>query len=52
MVRHIYFPCIKTGISKTTANFIVFFVSAIGHEYIVSASIGIVELWAFVGMLA
>lgn len=38
--------------SRTVANFIVFFISALGHEYIVSASIGVVEYWAFIGMLA
>jgi diacylglycerol O-acyltransferase-1 len=33
------------------ANFIVFLVSAAGHEYVVSASIGVIEFWAFFGML-
>ena len=30
---------------------IVFFISALGHEYIVSASLGIIEYWAFIGMI-
>jgi len=38
--------------SRTTSNMLVFLVSALGHEYIVSASIGVVEAWAFVGMFA
>lgn len=38
--------------SRGMANFVVFLVSALGHEYIVSASIGVVEYWAFIGMLA
>ncbi|KAM3132959.1 hypothetical protein pb186bvf_014955 [Paramecium bursaria] len=51
LVRHIYLPCLKSGLSKSTANMIVFFISALGHEYIVSASLGIIEYWAFIGMI-
>ncbi|CAK77558.1 unnamed protein product (macronuclear) [Paramecium tetraurelia] len=52
LVRHVYFPCLKSGMNRTISNMIVFLVSALGHEYIVSASIGVVEAWAFVGMFA
>ncbi|OEL13583.1 Diacylglycerol O-acyltransferase 1 [Dichanthelium oligosanthes] len=32
VVRHVYFPCIRNGISKEVAVFISFFVSAVLHE--------------------
>ena len=47
-----YFPLLKRGYSKVIANLVVFLVSALGHEYIVSASIGELEYWAFVGMMS
>uniref|UniRef100_A0A452Y6J9 Diacylglycerol O-acyltransferase n=1 Tax=Aegilops tauschii subsp. strangulata TaxID=200361 RepID=A0A452Y6J9_AEGTS len=32
IVRHIYFPCMRSGISKEVAVFVSFFVSAVLHE--------------------
>jgi diacylglycerol O-acyltransferase-1 len=43
---------LKRGNSKMLSNFTVFLVSAFAHEFVVSASIGIIEYWAFLGMLA
>lgn len=51
MVRHLYNPLLKRGISKNIANIIVFLISALAHEYLVSGSLGIVEWWAFWGMM-
>lgn len=51
LVRHLYNPLLKRGISKSGANMLVFFISALGHEYLVSGSLGIVEWWAFWAMM-
>ncbi|MGK3747544.1 MAG: diacylglycerol O-acyltransferase-1 [Bacillariaceae sp.] len=39
LVRHLYFPCIRLGISKSAAMFIVFFFSAVVHEMLISVSL-------------
>jgi diacylglycerol O-acyltransferase-1 len=36
LVRHLYFPCVRHSISKTTATFLVFFFSAVMHELLIS----------------
>jgi diacylglycerol O-acyltransferase 1 len=36
LVRHLYFPCVRHNLSKTTATFLVFFFSAIMHEVLIS----------------
>lgn len=51
-VRHIYFPAIRFGISKTSATFIIFLLSAIFHEVIISIPFRTVKVYAFLGMLA
>lgn len=51
MHRHVYFPLLKRGATKTVANMLVFLISAIGHEYVVSASLGTIGVWAFIGMM-
>lgn len=48
---HLYFPLMKHGVPRWKANILVFVFSAAAHEYVVSASLGIVEFWAFFGML-
>ena len=35
MLRHVYNPMLKRGVSKSMAMFIVFIFSSLGHEYIV-----------------
>lgn len=35
-LRHLHMPLIRNGFSKTTAALVVFIVSAIFHEYLVS----------------
>jgi diacylglycerol O-acyltransferase-1 len=51
LVRHVYFPCYRLGMSKTVATFVVFFVSAILHEVLVSIPFHMVRHWSFLGML-
>ena len=38
LVRHLYHPCIRLGISKSIAMLIVFFFSAVVHEMLISVS--------------
>ena len=38
LVRHLYFPCIRCGVTKSGAMFIVFFFSAVIHEMLISVS--------------
>lgn len=52
LVRHLYFPCIRRKISKSSAMFIVFLFSAIVHELLVSVPFHIVRPWSFLGMMA
>lgn len=46
-----YYPLIKHGVNKTIAGFIIFAVSAFGHEYVISLAVGRVSYWIFYGML-
>ena len=50
-VRHCYTPLLKKGWSKLGANFLVFILSAIAHEYIVCVPLGVVSYYAFLAML-
>nr|QEQ43002.1 acyl CoA:diacylglycerol acyltransferase [Coix lacryma-jobi] len=51
VVRHIYFPCMRNGISKEVAVFISFFVSAVLHELCVAVPCHILKFWAFLGIM-
>ena len=51
LVRHVYFPCYRCGLSKTAATFVVFLVSAILHEVLVSVPFHMVRFHSFLGML-
>lgn len=51
LVRHVYFPCYRLGLSKTAATLVVFFVSAVLHEVLVSVPFHLVRHWSFLGML-
>ncbi|WOL08183.1 diacylglycerol O-acyltransferase 1-like [Canna indica] len=51
MIRHIYFPCLRNGISKGVAILISFFVSAIFHELCIAVPCHIIKFWAFLGIL-
>eukprot|EP00057_Strongylocentrotus_purpuratus_P015273 XP_011669747.1 PREDICTED: diacylglycerol O-acyltransferase 1 [Strongylocentrotus purpuratus] len=51
-LRHLYFPLRSKGVDQQKAQIIVFLVSAIFHEYLVSIPLQMFRLWAFGGMLA
>jgi diacylglycerol O-acyltransferase-1 len=52
MLRHIYLPLTGLGVSKAIAGFIVFFVSALYHEYLVGVPLHILSYWAFIAMMS
>jgi len=52
LVRHVYFPCIRTGLSKHVAMVAVFFISAVLHELIISVPFHMLGSWSFIGMMA
>lgn len=51
LVRHFYFPCIRMRMSKTNAMFMVFTLSAILHELLVSVPFHMIRPWSFLGMM-
>lgn len=51
LIRHLYNPLLKRGYTKVTSSFIVFFVSAFFHEWIVSGALGFVSIHAFMAMM-
>ena len=50
-IRHVYNPLLQRGFSKMSANLIVFFISAVAHEYVVSVPLGLITYFAFLAML-
>ena len=52
LVRHLYFPCIRLGCSKAGAMFVVFLLSAIVHEVLISVPFHLIRPWSFLGMMA
>ena len=51
LVRHLYFPCIRRGAPKAVAMFIVFFLSAVLHEVLISVPFHMIRPWSFLGMM-
>eukprot|EP01016_Furgasonia_blochmanni_P032796 TRINITY_DN3386_c0_g1_i11.p2 TRINITY_DN3386_c0_g1~~TRINITY_DN3386_c0_g1_i11.p2 ORF type:complete len:155 (-),score=19.04 TRINITY_DN3386_c0_g1_i11:91-555(-) len=51
-MRHVYYPLLRKGVSKSAAMLIVFLISALGHEYLVSGSLCVVSFWAFGAMMS
>jgi diacylglycerol O-acyltransferase 1 len=51
-MRHIYNPLRRKKIHRFLCGFIVFFVSAVFHEYIISGALGGLHYSAFIAMLA
>mmetsp|Transcript_26026 Transcript_26026/g.50479 ORF Transcript_26026/g.50479 Transcript_26026/m.50479 type:complete len:496 (+) Transcript_26026:1-1488(+) len=51
LVRHVYFPSIRIGLSKKGATFVVFFVSAVMHEVLISVPCHMVRVWSFLAMM-
>ena len=52
MIRHCYYPILRTGLGKSSALFLVFFLSALFHEVIISVPFKQITYHAFLGMLA
>ncbi len=52
LMRHVYFVLLKKGYPKTLALVFVFIISAIFHEYVISASIGVWSYFAFLAMMS
>ncbi|BBN18538.1 diacylglycerol O-acyltransferase 1 [Marchantia polymorpha subsp. ruderalis] len=51
MVRHIYFPCLRAGLPKHCAFFLVFALSGVFHEVCVGIPCHMVRCWAFLGIM-
>ena len=51
MVRHLYFPCVRAGLSRGQCVFVVFLYSALFHELLVSVPFHLPRLYAFGAML-
>lgn len=51
LVRHIFFPCVRAGMPKGAATFVVFLLSAIMHEVLISVPFHMVRPWSFIGMV-
>lgn len=49
-LRHLYVPLLKQGHSKWLVTSIVFIVSALFHEYLISVPLKLFGYWAFAGM--
>ncbi len=50
LVKHVYYPALRAGVSSGLAQIIVFFVSALLHEVIVSVPCHVVTAQVFLGM--
>ena len=51
MKRHIYVPLRKRGWSSVSVILLIFFISGVGHEIVLSVPFGSVKLWAVFGMM-
>jgi diacylglycerol O-acyltransferase-1 len=51
LIRHVYFPCIRHKINKPVSTLIVFTLSAIMHEVLVSVPFHMIRPWSFLGIM-
>ena len=51
LVRHVYFPSVRVGLSKTGATFVVFLISAILHEILISVPCHMIRIHSFLAMM-
>ena len=51
LVRHVYFPSVRIGLSKTGATFVVFFISAVMHELLISVPCHMIRAHSFLAMM-
>jgi diacylglycerol O-acyltransferase-1 len=47
LIRHLYFPCLRMGMSRRSATFVVFLFSAVMHEILVSVPFHMARPWSF-----
>ena len=52
VMRHLYAPAIRSGLSPRTSQFLSFLVSAVMHEMLVAVPLRTLRLYAFWGMVA
>ena len=50
-IRHLYRPLLKRGFDKFSSSSVVFFVSGVLHEYLVSVPLRLFKVWAVLGMM-
>ena len=51
LMRHVYKPLLRRGVSRPSAVLIIFFISSFFHEYLVSVPARSLKLWAFMSMM-
>lgn len=51
LLRHVYFPAVRAGLSRFWAVIATFFVSAVFHELLLGVPLHMVRLWAFLGIM-
>ena len=51
LVRHIYFPSVRLGLSKNGATFLVFLFSAVLHEVLISVPCRMLRIYSFLAMM-
>jgi diacylglycerol O-acyltransferase-1 len=52
LIRHVYYPCRRRGISSSTCMLITFTLSACFHEYIMAGILSVINFVAFILMMA
>lgn len=52
LVRHVYFPSVRMGMTKKGATFMVFLFSAVMHEVLISVPCHMVKVHSFLAMMA
>jgi MBOAT, membrane-bound O-acyltransferase family len=52
LLRHVYYPCMRTGMAKHVAGVVVFLVSALFHELLVGLPLHMLRAWSFIGIMS
>ncbi len=52
LLRHVYYPCMRTGMAKHVAGVVVFLVSAVFHELLVGLPLHMLRAWSFIGIMS
>lgn len=51
VLRHVYYPLNRHGVSKAAAGIVVFLISAFFHELLVGVPLHMLRAWAFLGIM-